>query len=140
MTASRQRDCDVTDGQMEVERSSDCGNSPKNVTALELAVALFGGDADALHGKLSATAMMEVVGFEKVVGRENIVRHLRPADRLTIQMVLTHGKAGAVSGVVTRGEKQSVQFSMFLRFATAKAEAVEIVQLYGSNPHVMPSA
>lgn len=119
---------------MNVKRCADCGNSPKNGFVEDVAVALLGADQDAASGKLARDAVLEIVGATLVAGRDEIVRGLSPADSLEVASVVSHGRAGAVSGILTR-KGATARFSMVMRFTTAKADAVSLIEIYSPTPH-----
>lgn len=107
----------------EVQRSADCGNSPKNAKVEDIALALMGvGDladdliAEAATWDRPGTAVM---GHDKI--RETA--SAQHADRITVDQVVSHGKAGTVSGRISRAGKTSL-FCHVIRFTTASAKQV----------------
>ncbi len=124
---------------MNVRRCADCGNSPKNRVAEQVAIALFDGDRTAAISRLSKDAVFEVVGATRMVGRDEILQRLIEADDMEVNTVITHGRAGAVSGSITRAGSLA-RFSLIVRFATAKANAVSLIELYSPDPDLFCSA
>jgi len=102
---------------VQVERSADCGNSPKNQFAEELIVALLSGDVSTIE---SAGALDICSG--QMTGE--------PPTNIQIEHVVTHGKVGAVSGTVTLSDGLSAGFCFVLEFATAKADRLSKVIRY----------
>lgn len=114
----------------EVRRSADCANSPKNAKAEGLALALMG------VGELPGHLLAEAASWDRpggaVTGRAAILATLSAearapaADLIRVEQVVTHGKAGSVSGRVTRGAETRL-FCHVLRFSSAAA--TQVVQL-----------
>jgi len=110
----------------EVRRSPDCGNSPKNETAERIALALMG------VGALDDTMIAEAASWDRpdgaVTGRVAIraTAEAQTADLIRVEEVVTHGRAGSVSGRVTRGGDTRL-FCHVIRFTGAAA--TQIAQL-----------
>ena len=109
-----------------MRRGPDCGNSPKNATAERIALALMG--VGALDGDILAEAASWDRPEGAVTGRDAIraVARRQSADAISVEQVVTHGKAGAVSGRVTRGADTRL-FCHVIRFTGASAR--EVAQL-----------
>lgn len=107
----------------QVQRSPDCGNSPKNARAEEIALALMGVGA-LPEGALTEAATWDFTGGA-LTGRDAI--HARAiaqcADVITIDQVVTHGRGGAVSGRVVRNGDARL-FCHVIRFSSAAARDV----------------
>ena len=81
---------------------------------------------------------MEVAGGYCANGRVDVLASLVAADVLEIDTVVTHGRAGAVSGRVGRGGR-TTPFAMVVRFASAKADAARHIVFYCPDPEdLMP--
>lgn len=110
----------------EVRRSAECGNSPKNARAEAIALALMG------VGDLDADALAEAASWDRpggaLSGRAAILAAAgaEHADLIRVEQVVTHGRAGSVSGRVTRGTETRL-FCHVIRFTSAAAR--EIAQL-----------
>ncbi|MCB1336291.1 MAG: hypothetical protein KDK10_02130 [Maritimibacter sp.] len=118
----------------EVRRSTDRGTSPENARAEAIALALMG------VGTLEADALAEAASWDRpegaFSGRAAICARAEAqrADLIRIEEVVTHGRAGTVSGRVTRGTETRL-FCHVIRFTTASAH--EIAQLV-SFEHPVP--
>jgi len=110
----------------EVLRSPDCGNSPKNLAAQEIALALMG------VGTLPEDALVEAVAWDvpggAVTGRAAVLARAaaQSADVIAVDQVVTHGRGGSVSGRITRGGDTRL-FCHLIRFTSAAAR--DIAQL-----------
>ena len=109
-----------------VTRRPDCGNSPKNARAEEIALALMGVGA-LPEGTLAEAATWDFAGGA-LTGRAEIrtCAVAQTADAITVEQVVTHGRGGSVSGRVTRGG-DTYLFCHVIRFTSAAAR--DIAQL-----------
>ena len=117
---------------MKVIRSSDCGNSPKQKLLEDMSVALAGADA----GLIDSLAVPELVwlhvGKKPVEGQDAVLSAIRqsgPATEVSIERVVSHGRAGAVNGIITRGGKRTAFCHMF-EFNNTKCTHVKSISTY----------
>lgn len=106
----------------EVIRSADCGNSPKNARAEDIALALMG------VGDLPADLVAEGVTWERptgaITGRDRVLAAVETGlTRVEVDQVVTHGKAGSVSGRLTR-DGETRLFCHVIRFTTATQKQI----------------
>lgn len=108
-----------------ISQSRDCGNSPKNRFAEQIAIALEIGDTGFLtdvldEGVTWEAASGEVTGCDQVLAQ---VKKTRKPKGLSIDHVVTHGKAGAVNGVL---ELDSAgRFCHVLTFTNTKCQTLQ---------------
>jgi hypothetical protein len=117
---------------MKVIRSSDCGNSPKQKLLEDISVALAGADA----GLIDSLAVPELVwlhvGKKPVEGQDAVLSTIQksgPATEVAIERVVSHGRAGAVNGIITRGGKRTAFCHMF-EFNNTKCTHVKSISTY----------
>ena len=117
---------------MKVIRSSDCGNSSKQKLLEDMSVALAGADA----GLIDSLAVPELVwlhvGKKPVEGQDAVLSAIRksgPATEVAIERVVSHGRAGAVNGIHTRGGKRTALCHMF-DFNNTKCTHVKSISTY----------
>ena len=117
---------------MKVIRSSDCGNSPKQKLLEDMSVALAGADA----GLIDSLAVPELVwlhiGKKPIEGQDAVLSAIRksgPATEVAIERVVSHGRAGAVNGIITRSGKHTAFCHMF-EFKNAKGTHVKSISTY----------
>ena len=117
---------------MKVIRSSDCGHSPKQKLVEDMSVALAGADA----GLIDSLAVPELVwlhvGKKPVEGQDAMLSAIResgPATEVAIERVVSHGRAGAVNGIITRGSKRTAFCHMF-EFNNTKGTHVKSISTY----------
>lgn len=115
-----------------VQRSRDCGNSPKNQLLQELTVAIARGDEGQTLKSLSADVQWNPIGRKSVSGAQAVCRGLLrygPASSLEIGHVVSHGRSGAVDGVVAFGKKKRA-FCQVYEFSSAKGTEVNGITTY----------
>lgn len=119
-----------------VNRSKDCGNSPKNKFAENIAVSIELGDSAFLIEVLSQDALWELpngalIKRDEVKAQIDTCRE-KPVT-LTIDHVVTHGKAGAVNGTVEQKSGALKRFCHVIEFSTAKCEKVRRIVSYDNS-------
>jgi len=117
---------------MKVIRSSGCGNSPKQKLVEDMSVALAGADV----GIMASLAVPELVwlhiGKKPIEGQNAVLSAIRksgPATEVAIERVVSHGRAGAVNGIITRSGKHTAFCHMF-EFKNAKSTHVKSISTY----------
>ena len=118
----------------EVSRSSDCGNSPKNRMAEDIAVALATQDTDLLSQVLDPGAHWNHPAGTWTTAKailEQVASGGAPAS-LAIEHAISHGKVGAVSGSVVR-ETGRFGFCHVIEFTSVKCSRVRRIDSYGRS-------
>jgi hypothetical protein len=106
----------------DIRRSEDCGNSPKNLLLQDLTVAFARADVLRIVDFVASDVRWLPVGGQPVVGADTFCKAITrygPATAVTIEHVISHGKAGAVNGVVEYGKKRRA-FCYVVEFTSAK--------------------
>lgn len=136
MRGRERRGGDVTVAKaLRIQRSGDCGNSPKNRLLEALTVALLAGDAARVTALTSASVRWRMPNRPPVEGQAAVVatavRERAKAGRtLTIHHVVSHGRAGAVTVSLQRGRHAALEWCLFFTFATAAGRAVDSITTY----------
>lgn len=115
-----------------VHLNQACGNSPKNQLLQELTVAIAKADFDAISRIVTEDVRWSPVGRKPVHGVGSFCRAIArygPASMLRVDQVISHGKSGAVNGVVTFAEK-SRGFCYVVEFRSAKGQEVSGITSY----------
>lgn len=120
---------------IQIIRSEDCGNSPKNIFIQELAIALATGDVEFLLQGVSDEVCLNIVGRKLVQGKAGLADYVRSLGdnqftTLTIYHVVTHGKAGSVNGAGELTEGGSREFCEVFEFTNAKGTQVKAITAY----------
>jgi len=115
-----------------VTRSGDCGNSPKQKLLEDLTVALALADQQLLEALTVPDLVWTQVGRRPVEGQSKVLQVLArqaPADEVSVERVVSHGRAGAVNGEMTRDGKRTGFCHMF-EFLNTKCTHVKAVKSY----------
>lgn len=119
----------------DITPSRDCGNSPKNQFAEQIAIAMETGDTGFARDALDDNVMWESAKGD-ISGRKQVLARLEQAskpDRLFIDHVVTHGKAGAINGVAEiEGSKQARRFCYMLTFTNTKCRMLQRITEFQS--------
>lgn len=123
----------------DVTRSSDCGNSPKNILAESLAIALATGDIGGVFAATGENVQWRIVGNEPIAGAEKVAEALRAGagrkpKRVVIGHVMTHGRSGAVNGTVEFAGGKLREFCDVFEFSSAKGTHVSRITSYRVEP------
>ena len=120
---------------MKIERSGDCGNSPKNLFAEEVTIALAKRDARALGDRVTDDVCWRTVGGTSVHGKQAFIEAIEalqrePIARLSITHVLNHGRAAAVNGVVEDARGRFADFCNVYEFGSLKGNSMKTITAY----------
>lgn len=116
----------------DIAKRRDCGNSPKMQLLQDFAIAVARADAARLLALVTEDVCWRPVGRQPVSGAPGVCKALTrngPASRVTIDHVVSHGRAGAVDGVVEFGPKRRA-FCFVIDFNSATGGAVSSVTSY----------
>lgn len=114
---------------------ADCGNSPKNLLLQELTIAIACADKQGIAALVTNDVRWLPAGGEAVAGAAAVCEAITregAAASVTIDHVLSHGKAGAVDGVIVYG-KASRAFCHVFEFATAIGTHVRRIISYADR-------
>lgn len=115
-----------------IYKDTGCGNSPKNHRLQEFVVAIAKADVSGISKAVTDEIRWAPVGRKPVAGREAFTKAITrygPATELTIEHVISHGKVGAVNGIVEFGEKRRA-FCYVFEFSNAKGTEVGSITSY----------
>lgn len=122
---------------LNIVRSPDCGNSPKNKLLEDLEISFARGDLDFILASVSEDVQWNILGKGSIRGKAALVEALQLRQvgdnaviELTIDHVVSHGKAGAVNGFRKHRDGRSYDFCCFYEFANAKGTQVCSITSY----------
>jgi hypothetical protein len=120
---------------MQIRRSPDCRNSPKNFFIEDLTIALTTQDIEGVSSSISDQVQWKVIGRYIARGRQEFIKALpktspRGASALQIGRVATHGRPGAVNGTIELNNEEVTEFCHVFEFTNAKGTSVEQVTSY----------
>ena len=115
--------------------SADCGNAPKKGFLKEINIAFAKGNLDFLTESVTDKIVWNIIGNKKIEGKENFTEVLEKmekekASELILDRILTHGKEGAVSGIIKMQNGKKYAFSDFYEFSGAKGTKVKSITSY----------
>jgi hypothetical protein len=116
----------------QVNRSTDCGNSPKNKMVEDIAIALDTRDIDFLSFILDSEAVWNHEGGTSTTSEAILdqVGAVAKPTSLTVDHVMSHGKVGAVNGTAKR-ERREHRFCHVIEFTSVKCNRVRRIESYG---------
>ncbi len=115
--------------------SADCGNAPKKEFLKEINIAFAKGNSDFLTASVTDKIVWNIIGDKKIEGKEKFTEELekmkmKKASELILDRILTHGKEGAVSGIMSMQNGKKYAFSDFYEFSGAKGAKVKSIISY----------
>lgn len=115
-----------------IQRSADCGNSPKNKLAEDVAVALETGDADFLTGLLDPKVEWRHPGgiVRTARGVVDGVGNGDMPNSLVIDHVVSHGKVAAINGT-RKSSHNEERFCHVLEFTSATFKKIWRIESFG---------
>ena len=122
---------------MRVIRSPDCGNAPKQKLLEGMTVALAGADTGLVDSLALPDLVWLHIGKKPIEGQDavrSVIRKFGPATELAIERVVSHGRGGAVNGIITRVGKRTAFCHMF-EFNNTKGTHVKSISTYSVPSH-----
>ncbi|WP_257558148.1 hypothetical protein [Sphingobium sp. CFD-2] len=117
---------------VEITDSSDCGNSPKNRFAQDVAVALETGNPPT--DMLSERVIWFRLHHDAVKGREAVLQAIREqpeVSSIVIEHAISHGRVGMANGLVIFTDGARKRFCHVLDFTNTKGNCVAAINSYG---------
>ncbi|SFS92308.1 hypothetical protein SAMN04487906_2122 [Zhouia amylolytica] len=113
----------------------DCGNSPKMIFLKKFNIAFAKGSVDFLIESVTDTITWSIIGDKKIEGKEKFTEVLelmktQLASELIVHQIVSHGKAGAVNGVLKMQNGKTYAFSDFYEFNSAKGLKIKSIASY----------
>lgn len=111
----------------------DCGNSPKNRFVQDLTIAFARRNIPYILDSVSDDICWIRPGEKTLQGKAELAAVLEKLDRvaeITVYHAFTHGKTGAVNGVMQLENGQSIAFCDVYVFSNAKGNSVSEVTTY----------
>lgn len=120
---------------MKITSSPDCGNSPKKELLKQVNIAFAKGNLDFLVEHTTDEITWNIIGNKTIEGKENFTENLKKmraekVAELQFDQILTHGKAGAVNGIMKMQNGKNYAFSDFYEFSGAKGGKIKSITSY----------
>ena len=114
----------------------DCGNSPKNKFLTELSSAFARGDVEFMVSKSTKDIPFERPGIITTHGIAEFSSALQywaeqhQVEKLVLRHAISHGRAGAVNGIMEMENGDSFAFCFVFEFSSVKGNAINALTLY----------
>lgn len=113
----------------------NCGNSPKQEFLKDINIAFAQGHSDFLIESVTDDIIWNIVGDKTIEGKAHFAEELKTMKEtkpkeLVLERIITHGKEGAVSGILKMENGNSYAFSDFYEFSSAKGHKIKSITSY----------
>ncbi len=114
---------------------ADCGNAPKKEFLKEINSAFAKGNSNFLVDCVTDKIVWNIIGNKKIEGKDNFAKELekrksKKVSELVLERILTHGKEGAVAGIMKMENGKTYAFSDIYEFSGAKGVKVKSITSY----------
>ncbi len=123
--------------ELSVISPDSCGNSPKGKLLKEITIAFAKRNIDSLSDYISESFTWEIVGENKINGREDFYNQLckmnkdRQVIQIEIKSIITHGREGAVNGSLILDNSKEISFCDIYQFTSAgKNSKIKVLTSY----------
>lgn len=118
-----------------ITSSPDCGNSPKMAFLKEFNIAFAKEDVEFLIKSVTDEIVWNIIGDKKITGKQNFADELKnmkvnKITELALDQILSHGKEGAVNGIIKMHNEKRYAFSDFYQFNGAKGTKIKSITSY----------
>lgn len=114
---------------MRVIVGKNCGNSPRNLLIKNFIVAFEKCNTKFVKKNITEDANWEIIGEKTVSGKDNFIREMLNSktvkpEKLIIDSIISHGKTGAVSGVLEFRNNKNLAFCHVIKMNNFSRDAV----------------
>lgn len=118
-----------------ITSSPNCGNSPKMAFIKEFNIAFAKADIEFLVKNVTEDIVWNIIGDKKIIGKKDFADELnkmksQKTSELLLDQILSHGKEGAVNGIITMQNGKKYAFSDFYQFNNAKGTMIKSITSY----------
>lgn len=115
--------------------SPNCGNSPKMEFLKEFNIAFAKRDVAFITDSVTDDINWNIIGDKKIEGKEMFTVELEKmksekVSELVLEQILSHGKEGAVNGIMKMQDGKNYAFSDFYVFQGAKGTKIKSMTSY----------
>ena len=115
--------------------SPNCGNSPKMEFLKEFNIAFAKGNIKFLIENVTEDVVWEMVGDKTIEGKNEYSKTItkmkdEKVSEFVIEKIVTHGKVGAVNGIVRMKNGKNYAFSDFYEFKNTKSTDLRTITSY----------
>lgn len=110
---------------------TDCGHSPKREFLKNFNVAFGKGNVEFLTDNVTEDVIWNMVGNKIIEGKDDYSKAInkmkeKKISEYVIEKIVTHGKEGAVNGIVKMEDGKNYAFSDFYEFKNTKSTDLRI--------------
>lgn len=114
---------------------TDCGHSPKREFLKNFNVAFGKGNVAFLTDNVTEDVIWNMVGNKIIEGKDDYSKAIKKMkekkiSEYVIEKIVTHGKEGAVNGIVKMEDGKNYAFSDFYEFKNTKSTDLKSITSY----------
>ncbi|MBY5957058.1 nuclear transport factor 2 family protein [Membranicola marinus] len=114
---------------------TDCGHSPKREFLKNFNVAFGKGNVAFLTDNVTEDVIWNMVGNKIIDGKDDYSKAInkmkeKKISEYVIEKIVTHGKEGAVNGIVKMEDGKNYAFSDFYEFKNTKSTDLKSITSY----------
>lgn len=120
---------------MKIKIDSDCGNAPKKEFLKDFNISFAAGDTAYLLKHVCEDFTWNLIGDRQFEGVQEFSDELAKMKsykvaELHLERILSHGKEGAISGIMHMENGNRYAFSEFYEFTSAKGHQIKSLTTY----------
>ncbi len=120
---------------LKITVNADCDNAPKKLLLRDLNIAFARADVEGILDKFTDGIRWQIIGEADLRGKAAVREALEAmksavAAELVIHSIITHGREGAVNGIITMEQGGSVAFCDVCQFASATGKKIKSMKSY----------
>jgi len=120
---------------LKIKVKADCGNSPKREFLKDFNIAFAKGDAQFIIAQVTDDIVWEMIGEQAIEGKGNFSKAInemkeKEVAEITLEKVITHGKEGAVNGIMKMRDGKQYAFSDFYEFKNTAGTNIKTMTSY----------
>ena len=120
---------------LKINVKTDCGHSPKRTFLRDFNIAFGKGDAKFIIAQVADDIVWEVMGERAIEGKDSFSKAIKEMKgkevvEITIEKVVTHGKEGAVNGMMKMKDGKQYAFADFYEFKNTTSTTIKTMASY----------
>jgi len=120
---------------LKITVNADCGTASKKLLLRDLNIAFARADVEGILDKFTDDIRWQIIGEADLRGKPAMREALDAmknavASELVIHSIITHGHEGAVNGVITMEQGESVAFFDVCQFASSASKKIKSMKSY----------
>ncbi len=120
---------------LKINVKTDCGHSPKRMFLRDFNIAFGKGDATFIIAQVTDDIVWELIGERIIEGKASFSKAInemkeKEVAEITIEKVVTHGKEGAVNGIMKMNDGKQYAFADFYEFKNTTSTTINTMTSY----------